>query len=1063
MNKSNITFLLIVLALFCCPQTLKAQQNETAASKIITGQYDFELDNDRQGWTAKKSSLVFSGDHYKDGQRSLCWNWSKAAILEIENPRGLKESGDFYPGGIPEIYEPSFYPKDRFGGIKIWLYQEKPVKGKMAFQLGSSVAAAHSSPKYRFTVNLDFSGWRTIWVCFDEDAKVNNYKGSDELKAIVMRPENVEQENGKLFIDHLIFLNFVSNKRNSDLQFVNNKRNLRSADGYEILKPALAFNTAKFERQADKAVLAAQSRQMEKRLEFLMLGDQEQDWKQRNTGIEKVVSGRIKAAKLMYDQLKLQQVNGVVNGIPLFAIRDEHPAPEGMVYDNVAQAVFFPLAVDYRLNHNKQSGEQLLLALDYFQDQGWAAGSALGTVDHVIRLTPVSTAIFLMRDELRAKNKLKPLVDMLLWHTRMGGLLQLDETRGENSDKVRGGALVKLITILLMDDNDIRKHQLLEQFAKYMDHVAAFAPGYSDTFKPDYSVYHHRGTYLNAYGINALNTMAMLHWLMQGTQYAMSPASAATLKEVLKRQAAIAFGVQIHYGISGRFPLNNSAIDGHCMPAFAYMSMADNEVQDKDMAALFNYIYSIAAPEEVNKMLMPALTYSGTYGTVSLMVRLHQATGIVQQRPEDGIVVMPYSGLFTYRKDSAFATVKGYNKYVWDFEGGKGENNLGRYLSHGMLITVQGDEKKGLDPGLNEGYDWSMLPGATTKMLPADKVLNILQADEKYIEGMHRNFSESVVASGLGQGKNGLFAIDLRDDVFPDKDRILFDSSFRAKKSYFFIDNEIICLGSGIQNDDSRYATVTTLLQYKAAEEEMLLFNGKPISQQLAALQQADGGYFTDHNGVHYIVPKGQSIKWQQAVQNSYQWKNGNYSPVEGSFVKAWIDHGTQPSDKGYEYEMLLNTKDPRSYLNQKTYTVLQKNSTAHIIHHKATGIAAFAIFEPGGVILDGPLLKTDAPLLAQFRQSTDELLLTIAAPDIGQAKWNHNMSHMPDSITNAWAQGRVVTFTIKGEWFVAGNNPVLLSSVVVNGNTSFSVFCKDGESIDLPLQKRAAAADDED
>lgn len=1063
MNKSNITFLLIVLALFCCPQALKAQQKETAAAKIITGQYDFESDNDRQGWTAKKSSLAFSGDHYKDGQRSLCWNWAKGAALEIDSPRGLKEAGDFYPGGIPEVYEPSFYPKDRFGGVKIWLYQEKPVKGKMVFQVGSSVAAAYSSPKYRFSVNLDFSGWRTVWVCFEEDAKINNYKGSDELKAIVMVPENVQQQKGKLFIDHLIFLNFVSNKRNSDLQFVNNKRNLRSADGYEILKPSLAFNAAKFEHPSGKAALANQSRQIEKRLEFLMLGDQMQDWKQRNTGIEKVVSGRIKAARSTYDQLKLRQVNGVVNGIPLFAIRDEHPAPEGMVYDNVAQAVFFPLAVDYRLNHNQPSGQQMLLALDYFQDQGWADGSALGTVDHVIRLTPVSTAIFLMRDELRAQKKLKPLVDMLLWHTRMGALLQLDETRGENSDKVRGGALVKLITILLMDDDDVRKHQLLEQFTKYMDHVSAFAPGYSDTFKPDYSVYHHRGTYLNAYGINALNTMAMLHWLLQGTQYAMSPASATTLKEVLKRQAAIAFGVQVHYGVSGRFPLNNSAIDGHCMPAFAYMSMAGNEVQDKDMAALFNYIYNIAGPGEVNKMLMPALTYSGTYGTVSLMVRLHNATGTVQQQPEDGVVVMPYSGLLTYRKDSAFATVKGYNKYVWDFEGGKGENNMGRYLSHGMLITAQGNAKEGFDPGLNEGYDWSMLPGATTKMLPADKVLSVLQADEKYIEGKHRNFSESVVASGLRQGKNGLFAIDLRDDVFPDKDRILFDSSFRAKKSYFFIGNEIICLGSDIQNDDSRYATVTTLLQYRATGKQTTLFNGKPIGQQAVASQQTDGGYFTDHNGVHYIIPKGQAIKYQQATQSSYQWKAGDYSPVEGRFVKAWIDHGTQPSDKGYEYEVLLNTKDPENYVKQKTYNVLQKNSTAHIIQHKATGITAFAIFDPGGVINDGPLVETDAPLLAQFRQSADALLLTIAAPDIGQTKWNHNMSHMPDSITNAWAQGRAVTFTIKGEWFAAGNIPLLLSSVVKKGNTVLSVFCKDGESIDLPLQKRIEAAGDED
>ncbi|MCH5719536.1 polysaccharide lyase family 8 super-sandwich domain-containing protein [Niabella hibiscisoli] len=257
------------------------------------------------------------------------------------------------------------------------------------------------------------------------------------------------------------------------------------------------------------------------------------------------------------------------------------------------------------------------------------------------------------------------------------------------------------------------------------------------------------------------------------------------------------------------------------------------------------------------------------------MVRLHRKMDNIQHKPSDGVTVMPYSGLLAYRRGKAFATVKGYNKYVWDYEGGKGENNMGRYLSHGMLVTAQGDEKDGFDGmglALNEGFDWSMLPGATTKKLPADKVLYYPQADEKYVEGKHRNFSESVVASGLKQETNGLFALDLRDDVFPDTDRSLFDNSFRARKSWFFIDDEIICLGSGIRNSDSRYNTVTTLFQYQANEKRPNYFNGKVITSP--TLQKADGGYFTDQNGLQYIIPKGQAIRWVQAEQQSYQWKS---------------------------------------------------------------------------------------------------------------------------------------------------------------------------------------------
>ncbi|ANH80504.1 lyase [Niabella ginsenosidivorans] len=1066
MNKTILIVLLAAVVLSVPGAVVFAQPKETAATKIITAQYGFEKDQDIEGWKAQNGNLSFSDAHYKDGQRSLEWSWQTGAMLEIAGLKGLKEAGAVYPGGIPEVYEPSFYPKDRYGGMKIWLYQEKPSSGQIVFQVGSSVAAARMNPKYRFAVNLDFTGWRTVWVCFEEDARVKDYSGSDDMQAMVAFPQHMKKNKGRLFIDHLLLLSFVSNKRNSDLQFVNNKRNLRSADGYEILKPFRVYTNAVYNQQVNKQLLEKESDRIAARLEFLILGDRTDDWKRRGTGIEKELEGKIKGALSVYEQLQLKSTNGTVNGAPLFAIRDEHSAPEGRVFDNVAQDVLFPLAADYRLNGSAASKEKLIQVLDYFLDQGWASGSALGTVDHVIRLTPIATAVFLLRNELHALNKLKPEVDMLAWHTRLGSMLHIDHTRGENSDKVRGGALVKLIAILLME-NDARKQEMLQCFKDYMDYVASVAPGYSDTFKPDFSIYHHRGTYLNVYGTNAVNTMALIHWLLSGTSYAMSAQSTANIKQALQRQAAIAFGVQIHYGAGGRFPLNNSAIDGDCLPAFAYMSMTKDTIADRNLAALFNYIYGIAPPAAINKMLLPALTYSGTFGTLDLMVRAHEQSKTNIQGPADGVVVLPYSGLMAYRYKKAFATVKGYNKYVWDYEAGKGENNLGRYLSHGMLIMAQGDERNGFDSlgmDMNDGFDWSMLPGATTKMLPADKMLYFPKADNKYIEGKHRNFSESVIASGLQQGGNGLFALDLRDDVFPDEDRSLFDSSFRAKKSYFFIGNEIICLGSGISNKDSRYNTVTTLFQYHVNEHRMNYFNGKVVDDPTNPEQKADGGYFTDQNGLQYIIPKGQHIVLQQAMQNSYRSVKGTYQPVSARYIKACIDHGCHPKDQGYEYEVVMNTDAAalHPYLEKKSYTVLEKNNDVHIIQHKASGITAYAIYK-AHTSLKGVLLTTSAPLLAMAKEAADGMLLTIANPDIGQARWNHNMSHMPDSITNAWAKGSVVTITLKGAWYAANYTGKLMSAVIRNGNTVLSLFCRDGESIDLPLQHREESTEGED
>lgn len=1047
------------------------QPKETMITKIITGQYGFESAADINGWSAKDGNLSISAAHYKDGQCSLQWDWKKGAMLQVPSLKGLKEAGEIYPGGIPEAYEPSFYPRARFGGIKIWLYQEKPAGGQMIFQVGSDLAAAQKSPKYRFAVNMDFTGWRTVWVGFEEDAKVPNYKGSNDLQALVAYPKNVKETAGKLFIDHITLLTFVSNKRNSDMQFVNHKRtDLRSADAYEILKPWLAFTNTSYNHAVDIKELAAESEQIADRLQFLILGDKTEDWEERGTGFEKDLPGKIKNALDFFDnKLKIKNENGYENGVGLFGERDEHPSSDGMWFEDAAKATMFPLAIDYKVNGNNTSKEKLLQEFDYFLDQGWAAGSGLGTMDHIIEVNPVAVPIFLLRNELKAENKLKPQADMLAWHTRLGSLLHIDDTRGENSDLIRGGALPKLIAILLMD-NDARKQEMLQDFKAFMDHAIRAAPGYSDTFKPDFSIYHHRGTYLNTYGTNALNTMALIHWLLQGTSYALSAQSTASLKQALIRQAQIAYGVQIHYGIGGRFPLNNSSIEGFILPAYAYMSMSGYKITDIAMGSLFNYLYRMAAPQKIKAMLLPALTYSGTFGTLDLMVHLHNQMKNADIKPADGVTVMPFSALTTYRKGDAFAAVKGYNKYVWDYESGsENENNMGRYLSFGMLMVAQGNDKAGFTGmDMNSGFDWSMLPGATTKMLPAEKVLYFPRPDKKYIEGKHRNFSESLIASGLTQGYNGLFGFNLRDDVFPDEDKSLFDSSFRARKSYFFIGNEVICLGSGISNDDKRYNTVTTLFQYHTDGRKPNFYNGNIINN---GAQKAGGGWFTDQNGLQYIIPKGQHIVWGEENQTSFRARNVGdrkqikqnvpYQKIEAVYTKAYFDHGKAPKNQGYEYEILLNTKADavKSYLQNKTYEVLQKNSAAHIIRHKATGITAYVIFE-SNTALTGVLQSTTAPLLAMAKEEKDSsLMLTVADPDIKQSKWNHNMSRMPDSVNNAWNKASVVTLTLKGEWYPARHIAQLISNEVKSGNTAIRVYCRDGESIDVPLQYRLAGS----
>ncbi|RAV28937.1 chondroitinase family polysaccharide lyase [Sinomicrobium soli] len=1046
------------------PEDSARLQKDTVSDAVLTGQFRFESPSELHGWKTEKGNVGISSRHYKDGNTSMLWCWKKGSTLEAGHLEGLEAACGVYPGGIPEFYEPAFYPEGRYGGLKMWLYQEKPQKGVLVFQVGSSPETARKQPKYKFQVNLDFTGWRAVWVNLEEDARVPSYSGSNTMNSMVAHMAGNLQEQGELFIDHLSLLSFISNKRHSDLQFVNNKQEFRQADSYEILKPYRNYLESGIDSAAfDSVALGTNAGIIAERLEFLILGDSSGDWKERRSGMEKKIDADIRSGLSYYDELHLHRDHGFVNGRPMFASRDEHPAENGLVFQKVAQEVTFPLAMDYRINGKTASGGKLVDVLDYFEDQGFAAGSAMGTVDHVIRLNAIANSIFLIRDKLKKENKLDSRIDMLLWHTRMGSILDIDYTRGENTDKVRGGALVKLIAILLMENN-ASKSALLGAFKEYMDYVVGFAPGYSDTIKPDYSVYHHRGTYLNSYGIQAVNTMAMIGWLLRDTPYALSDTSLNILEELLVKQSQIAYGTDLHYGVSGRFPHQNSAIGRFLLPAYAFMALQKNENGGSTLLAeRFNYLYRITDPREITGILVPALTYSGTFGTLDLLVRLHRKTGMRESSPGNGNYTMPYSGLSVHRKDSAYAAVKGYNKYIWDFETGSsnGENSLGRYLSFGYLITVQGDEEKGFEGAgisMNSGYHWAFLPGATTKALPVEKVFFQNKATEKYIEGYHRSFSRTAFANGLSQeGRNGMFAMELRDDVGPDKEKILFDDTFRAKKSYFFIGNEIICLGSGICNDDDRYHTVTTLFQYRQDTRRETRYNGESLGTDLALNRTEEDGYITDQNNIHYIIRNGGNIHMEQAAQECLVRDGKNYKKVVVPQVRAYLDHGASPAGGQYEYQILLNTSKNalKPFVTHKSYKVLEKNNDVHSIYHKQSGITAYAVFTPRATLGEGPVVAVDIPALVMFREPGKYSLLTVTDPDIRLKPWNHNMSRMPDEIVNGAGKGSLLTITLKGEWYEAGNAPGLKSLAHSGGHTVLEVFCKDGKSVDIPLKKR--------
>ena len=99
------------------------------ADNILISEFNFESKATTQTWKSENGSTAISSSHFKDGKNALLWNYSPGDHLVVSEMKGLNESTKAYKGGIPEMYEPAYYPEGKFGGIKMWLYQEKPQTG----------------------------------------------------------------------------------------------------------------------------------------------------------------------------------------------------------------------------------------------------------------------------------------------------------------------------------------------------------------------------------------------------------------------------------------------------------------------------------------------------------------------------------------------------------------------------------------------------------------------------------------------------------------------------------------------------------------------------------------------------------------------------------------------------------------------------------------------------------------------------------------------------------------------------------------------------------------------
>jgi chondroitin-sulfate-ABC endolyase/exolyase len=458
------------------------------------------------------------------------------------------------------------------------------------------------------------------------------------------------------------------------------------------------------------------------------------------------------------------------------------------------------------------------------------------------------------------------------------------------------------------------------------------------------------------------------------------------------------------------------------------------------------------------------LAYSGTAD-----YEPYRALNLEPEPAPNGCFVMPYAALLSHRRDNWLASVHGQSKYVAGTERQTRWNRFALFQGLGCLEILAGGDPVGARPsGRQEsGWDWRHYEGTTAPQLPLNKI----------DKGWTSPYSPETFVGGLShQGRQGMFAMIVNQPM-PGK------KTLKGRKSWFFNDNRILCLGSNISCDETDYPTQTTLCQRGLRKNQITslpsmdqignllqtCLDGEDINglPEERALDETKPHWFLDVQQTGYYLPAGQKA----TVTRRHQTRRDcmNLQDREGDFLTAWLDHGKAPRSASYEYLLAVRATPEamRKLAADPPYRLVQRDQAAHVVWDTTGRRWNCILFVPQKVTPHTvatevlPVKNVDRPCLVMADAVWGgQFAMTVADPDLNL--------ETPKSEGGASALGPLpLRVTLRGVWRLleatgtvcawrlpkASENVRVLSSS--GTETVLEIFCQHGASWEIRLAQR--------
>ncbi len=267
-------------------------------------------------------------------------------------------------------------------------------------------------------------------------------------------------------------------------------------------------------------------------------------------------------------------------------------------------------------------------------------------------------------------------------------------------------------------------------------------------------------------------------------------------------------------------------------------------------------------------------------------------------------------------------------------EAGNKENLLGKFLPDGSTnIQRSGAEYFNIMPI----WEWDKIPGTTCREFATEQATTV-----QWGEAGSTSF-----VGGVSDGEYGLTTYNMDyNDV-------------KAKKSYFFFDKEIVCLGTGINSNSDENIT-TTINQCWLNGDTKVSIDSK--TENVKKINNYTNPAWVWHDSIGYFFPSNTEINIStQSQKGSWSLINASRSKDElkGNVFKLWISHNAKPSNASYAYIVVpeIGVNEMQRY-NKNEVKVLQNTNAIQAVKHNGLNMAQI-VFHEAGTITDSDFSVT--------------------------------------------------------------------------------------------------------